>query len=103
MTYRRKTDGDPRGSAADRRARKLWLLSTYGDGELTTCYLCAVPLLYADLTVDRIVPGCKRTPEFPDGGTYTRSNIRPACGFCNSSTGSALSGIRSRTELHSTV
>ena len=32
------------------------------------------------LTVDRIVPGCQ-------GGRYVRTNIRPACGPCNSETG----------------
>lgn len=51
---------------------------------LTVCYLCAVPLLFEDLTVDRIVPGCR-------GGTYRRENIRPACGPCNSETGGVLS------------
>lgn len=67
---------DPsRGNVRDRRRRKLWILRTFGDGELTTCYACAVPLLYDDLTVDRIVPGYL-------GGTYTRDNIRPSCLPC---------------------
>lgn len=35
------------------------------------------------LTIDRIIPGVK-------GGTYRRTNIRPACGLCNSETGGAL-------------
>lgn len=84
MTSRRQSSHNQgRGNSADRRARKLWLLTTYGDGELTTCYLCAVPLLFDDLTVDRIKPGVR-------GGSYARVNIRPACGFCNSSTGSKL-------------
>lgn len=78
------TNKNVSGSSYDRRARKLWLLETTGDGELTVCYLCNVPLLFEDLTVDRIVPGCR-------GGTYRRGNIRPACGPCNSETGGALS------------
>ncbi len=36
------------------------------------------------VTADRIKPGC-------EGGTYKRTNIRPACVACNSSTGQALS------------
>jgi len=44
------------------------------------CYRCGSLLTEETLTVDRIIPGCK-------GGTYRRSNIRPACGGCNSSTG----------------
>lgn len=39
------------------------------------------------LTLDRIVPGC-------DGGTYARTNIRPCCGTCNSSTGGQLGTSR---------
>jgi len=37
------------------------------------------------LTVDRIIPGCQ-------GGTYVRTNIRPACGGCNSETGGRTRG-----------
>jgi hypothetical protein len=83
---------DPsRGNYLARRARKLWLIATYGWPDpvnpfagLVLCWLCDVPLTYEDLTVDRWpVPGCK-------GGTYARSNIRPACIHCNSSTGGAL-------------
>lgn len=43
------------------------------------------------LTIDRITPGCQ-------GGTYRRSNIRPACGGCNSETGGALAS-RGRKKL----
>jgi hypothetical protein len=58
------------------------------------CYRCGRLLIDTNgefpppphaVTVDRIVPGCK-------GGTYRRTNIRPACGKCNSGTGGALSG-----------
>jgi hypothetical protein len=52
------------------------------------CYRCGRLLTAADVTVDRIIPGCR-------GGTYRRTNIRPACGVCNSETGgSTRSGRR---------
>lgn len=73
-----------RGSAADRRSRKRYLLVTFGDGELVTCYRCAVPMLAEDLTADRIVPGAR-------GGTYARSNIRPACRPCQDEQGWMMS------------
>lgn len=47
------------------------------------CYRCGALLTVDTVTVDRIIPGCR-------GGTYRRSNIRPACGGCNSETGGAL-------------
>lgn len=47
------------------------------------CYRCGVLLTVDTVTVDRIIPGAK-------GGTYRRSNIRPACGPCNSETGGAV-------------
>jgi hypothetical protein len=53
---------------------------TEGAEPACRCYRCGVLMTEATLTVDRIKPGCH-------GGTYARSNIRPACGTCNSSTG----------------
>lgn len=56
------------------------------------CYRCGALLHEGTVTADRIKPGCK-------GGTYStpkqdtrtgRTNIRPACGGCNSETGGAL-------------
>lgn len=79
-----------RGSAAQRRARKQWLLDTFGDGVVVRCYrfvACGQVLTFATLTVDRIIPGIL-------GGTYRRGNIRPACGHCNS-----ITGIRLREQL----
>jgi 5-methylcytosine-specific restriction endonuclease McrA len=64
-----------RGNSKDRRRRKLWVLREFGDGELTTCTFCAVPLLYEDLSLDRIIPGCL-------GGTYAYDNVRPSCIPC---------------------
>lgn len=74
---------DLRGSNSDRRARKLWLLSAYGDGELTTCFRCAVPLDYETVTADRIRPGAY-------GGRYVRENLRPACTPCQTETGNEI-------------
>lgn len=106
MTTKRGTsNGNSSGSAEDRRRRKLWLLETYradvdvfvtgpeptdmmvmplGQGSMACrCYRCGKLLTFSWLTVDRIIPGCH-------GGTYRRNNIRPACGPCNSETGSRL-------------
>ena len=90
------TNRNARGSAEDRRRRRVFLVETYGwrlpNGTgLVLCYRCDVVLLEHEdpeapgqsVTVDRIVPGCK-------GGKYTRDNIRPACGDCNSETGGLL-------------
>lgn len=51
------------------------------------CYRCGRLLTVDDVTVDRITPGA-------EGGTYRRDNIRPACGFDNSSTGGVLGAAR---------
>ena len=97
------TNGNARGGSDDRRRRREWLVETFranvdvcviklyhgdlisgvniGAGEpACRCYRCGLLLTSGTVTVDRIIPGCR-------GGTYRRSNIRPACGPCNSSTG----------------
>jgi 5-methylcytosine-specific restriction endonuclease McrA len=99
------TNGNARGGSDTRRRRREWLVETYrADVDAITrlfdgsdpfgrdvalpacrCYRCGVLLTVDTVTVDRIVPGCK-------GGTYRRSNIRPACGPCNSITGGGLRG-----------
>ena len=76
VTVRGTSNTNDRGSAANRRARKQWLLDTFGDGTNVPCYDCHTPLTFETLTVDRILPGCL-------GGTYVRGNIRPACSPCN--------------------
>lgn len=86
MTTARRgtTNRDARGSAADRLARRRWLLAAFGDGSSAPCSYCGVALTLDTVTVDRWpVPGCR-------GGRYVRGNIRPACGACNSSHGGAL-------------
>lgn len=66
-----------------------------GEGEpACRCYRCGKLLTVETVTVDRIVPGCKKTKMFPNGGTYVRWNIRPACLKCNSETGGGLRGSR---------
>lgn len=112
------TNGNARGSAEDRRRRREWLVDTYranvdvairpwdideetgeflgftlvelGEGiPACRCYRCGELLTVATVTADRIKPGI-------EGGTYARSNIRPACGHCNSSTGQALAIARKK-------
>lgn len=84
---------DPtRGNSQDRRDRKLWLLSEFGNGIQAPCSFCGEILSFDDVTVDRWpVPGC-------EGGTYEEGNIRPACGPCNSKHGGALRRGRSAVQ-----
>lgn len=77
------TNRNDRGSTYDRAARRAFLVAHYGDGTVVACYRCPELLTITTVTIDRIVPGCH-------GGRYTRDNIRPACGPCNSETGGAL-------------
>lgn len=82
-TSRGTSNTNERGSAADRRKRKCWLLAWHGDGISCLCYSCGTGLVYSTLQADRIIPGRL-------GGTYARGNIRPACGPCNRRSGNAL-------------
>lgn len=102
--------GDRRGNARDRRTRRIYLVTHYranvdlgpdgaavplGEGQQACrCYRCGCLLTVITVTVDRIVQGCVKTREYPDGGTYERKNIRPACSFDNSSTGGILGAQR---------
>lgn len=101
MGRRGTTNTNVRGSAADRRKRKWWLIETHQHPEFgagwTSCCFCKALLCYETVTVDRIKPGCQ-------GGTYRRENIRPACGRCNSETGATLRssivpGVRRELEV----
>lgn len=106
MTTRRgTTNRNERGSSEDRRRRREWLVNTFRAdvdvvihglgayiistpvGSMVTgvvpacrCYRCGRLLTVDTVTADRIIPGCQ-------GGTYRRSNLRPACSTCNSVTG----------------
>lgn len=81
--------GDCRGSAANRRNRKVWLLSPLsgfgGDGHTVRCHMklspkCLVWVIFETLAVDRIIPGHR-------GGTYRRENIQPGCAPCQNTQG----------------
>lgn len=105
-SVRAEASRNERGSAEARRRRRVWLLETYradhdlfafihdgiwwpvavGKGEpACRCYRCGELLSLATLTVDRIIPGCQ-------GGTYRRTNVRPACFDCNNETGQRVRG-----------
>lgn len=87
MAVRRGTSNTSvRGSARDRRRRKCWLLSWFGDGISCPCYSCGKVLMFSSLQPDRIIPGAV-------GGTYARGNIRPACGDCNRRSGWAVQAL----------
>lgn len=75
-----------RGSASERRKRKCWMLSWFGDGICCLCYSCGEVLLYSTLQADRIIPGVF-------GGTYARGNIRPSCSDCNIRSGNAVKAL----------
>lgn len=72
---------DKRGSAANRRARRAWLLSPVsgfgGDGKTVPCFHCGEPLGALAFEVDRF-PVCGHM-----GGSYRRDNVVPSCRFCN--------------------
>lgn len=76
-------NGEPAGGHRHPKKGHLYPVPL-GEGEpACRCYRCGCLLVFATLTVDRVIPGCK-------GGTYRRNNIRPACGPCNSETGGGL-------------
>lgn len=75
-----RPNGDPRGNCRQRRAHKLWLLSSEsgwgGDGLDVPCWECGVLIEYEDLIRDRIIPGER-------GGRYVFSNLAPHCHPCS--------------------
>jgi hypothetical protein len=93
MAERGTTNRNVRGSCYDRARRRAYLVDTFGDGEFVDCALAAVADCWVAMTrwtvsADRVTPGAL-------GGTYRRSNIRPACPPCQSHTGGKL-GARLR-------
>lgn len=68
-----RAGGEKRGNSYARRARKLWMLKTWGDGTKCPCVHCAATLDYDTVEADRIIPG----------GSYRRENVQPACRSCN--------------------
>jgi hypothetical protein len=90
------TNRNDRGSATQRRRRKVWLLAAFdldlGPERAWCAFGCGTVVTLETVSVDRHpVPGC-------DGGTYRRDNIRPACGPCNSTYGGALRASRDSQE-----
>lgn len=65
--------GDHRGNSTTRRARKVWMLKTWGDGTECGCVHCGVTLTFKTVEADRKTPG----------GPYTHENVQPACRRCN--------------------
>lgn len=94
MTHARgTTNRNSRGSTENRRVRKQWLLTEFGDGTTADCRLrvspdCQGSVTLTTISVDRFpVPGC-------EGGTYRRGNIRPACAPCQCRQGGQLGSAR---------
>lgn len=80
-------NGNERGSACTRRARKASVLRLFSvplrGQRMCECFYCKAKLDIKTMTLDRIVPGCM-------GGKYEVENLRPACFKCNSRLGGAL-------------
>lgn len=68
-----RAGGEKRGNSRDRRARRAWMLRTWGDGVKCPCVHCHAMLDDSTVEADRIVPG----------GSYCRDNVQPACRSCN--------------------
>jgi hypothetical protein len=73
----KRAGGEKRGSSADRRTRKSWMLSEKsgfgGDGVKVPCVHCGAVVDFGGVEADRKTPG----------GSYRRENIQPACHNCN--------------------
>lgn len=87
-TARRSTsNANQRGNTTERRIRRAWLVTVYGDGQNVRCFHCGTLLDVDTVSADRIRPGVL-------GGTYAQDNIRPACLDCNVSDGGKLGRAR---------
>jgi hypothetical protein len=80
-------NGNQRGNTHDRRVRKMWLLTKFGDGEKAPCWECAAMVTITTIVVDRIIPDI-------DGGTYRRNNIRVHCHDCSNKQGPMIRNAR---------
>lgn len=65
-------------STRHRRNLREWTLREFGNGICAPCAGCGVFLTIDDMTLDRYPQPGKM------GGMYTRRNVRPMCGPCNS-------------------
>lgn len=77
---RSRSNRNDRGSSTDRRRRREWLVTEYGDGQDVACFLQRSPHCLYVLDVDNVSPD--RVKLGVHGGTYRRSNILPACLPC---------------------
>lgn len=101
-THRGTSNTNDRGSSFSRRARREWMMNEFRQADGTVrCYVETCQMILVNtgswraanyMTVDRIKPGA-------EGGRYTRDNIRPACGHCNSETGQQLGQARKSLAL----
>lgn len=91
------TNTNARGSAKDRRARKVWLLANFskrlGPHRAKCAFRgCPEVLTIETVTVDRYpIPGAL-------GGTYGRDNIRPACARHNYGDGARVAKAKAALE-----
>lgn len=84
MTDRGTSNTNARGSSGERRARRAWIVETFGVDGIVVCFWgCGLVMLADEFQVDRLVPGVR-------GGTYRRGNIVPSCGPCNRERGNAV-------------
>jgi 5-methylcytosine-specific restriction endonuclease McrA len=74
----KRTGGEYRGNAYDRKRSRQQLVNEFGDGEHCRCWMCGRVLTPDNVTRDKIVVGAQ-------GGRYTQDNLLPACGRCNDS------------------
>jgi hypothetical protein len=81
MTGARGTSNtNVRGSAANRRRRKLALLERDGNGQQARCWECGRTVTYRTMICDRIKPGIR-------GGRYGMDNLRIHCPKCSEAQG----------------
>lgn len=79
-------NSNERGSSRDRRDRRQWLLTAFGDGVKAPCQaptvggVCGTMVDMVTMVVGRIIP-------WVEGGTYRRDNIRPECCGCSTREG----------------
>jgi hypothetical protein len=82
----RITGKDLRGGAADRRARRRWIIARFGSpsGKTIKCFWCPKLMRTSTPTHPLGVFEIDRWPVCGhEGGTYRRGNIVPACAQCN--------------------
>lgn len=77
------TNRNSRGNSRDRRRRREFLLTKFGNGTTCVCSHCPTVLTVETVNADRIIPAWK-------GGSYARGNIRPSCGDCGSKQGGRM-------------